>query len=102
FIPSGVKRLLTLGRSTTVDGNTLDPTLQLMLAGQRAVGIDGLVVGDPVAGADVAASRTQLRETMSGFAGPEIHVEVTEISLPGPAGEIAARHYRPAGGAPAP
>ena len=43
-IPNGVKRLLLGGRSVTVDGNTLDTTLQLMLAGQRAPGIDGLVV----------------------------------------------------------
>lgn len=94
-IPAGVKRLLAGGRSVTIDGNTLDPTLQLMLAAQRAVGIDGLVVGD-----DVAASRALLQEMSSGLPGPEIHVDVADVCLPGPVGgaaEIPARLYRPAG-----
>jgi acetyl esterase len=54
-IPEFVKRLLLGGRSVTIDGNTLDTTLQLMLAGQRATGIDGLAVDD-----DVIASRARL------------------------------------------
>ena len=47
-------RLLAWGRSVTIDGNTLDPTLQLMLSAQHALGVDGLAVAD-----DVAASRAQ-------------------------------------------
>jgi acetyl esterase len=47
-IPDAVKRLMLGGRSITVDGNTLDTTLQLMLAGQRAAGIEGLVSSDDV------------------------------------------------------
>ena len=43
WVPTGAKRLLSGGRSVTIDGNTLDPTLQLMLSGMRAVGINGLV-----------------------------------------------------------
>lgn len=93
FIPRGVKRLLTGGRSITIDGNTLDPTLQLMLAAQRAVGINGLMVDD-----DVDASRMQVREMSAALACPEIHVDVADISVPGPAGDIPARHYRPIGG----
>ncbi|MGH3560475.1 MAG: alpha/beta hydrolase, partial [Mycobacterium sp.] len=92
FIPTTVKRLLTGARSVTIDGNTLDPTLQLMLAAQRALGIDGLVIDD-----DVHTSRTQARQLASALAGKEIHVDVTDISLPGPAGDIPARHYRPLG-----
>jgi len=97
WIPTVVRRALMRGRAVVIDGNTLDPTLQLMLSGMHAVGIDGLVVGD-----DLAASRAQLRELTLGFPGPQIHVEVDELSLPGPAGEIPARHYRPANGAVAP
>lgn len=97
WIPTPAKRALFGGRSVIIDGNTLDPTLQLMLSGLHAVGIDGLVVDD-----DAAASRTQLRETMAALPGPQVHVEVDEISLPGPAGEIRARHYRPVDGADAP
>ena len=86
WIPTAVRRGLVRSRSVIIDGNTLDPTLQLMLSGQRAVGIDGLVVDD-----DPAASRAQLRETTLNFPGPQIHVEVDDVALPGPAGEIAAR-----------
>jgi acetyl esterase len=97
WIPTAIRRGLVRGRSVIIDGNTLDPTLQLMLSGLRAVGIDGLVVDD-----DPQVSRAQMRESTVGFPGPQIHVDVTELSLPGPAGQIPARHYRPAGGEAAP
>jgi acetyl esterase len=97
WIPTPAKRALFGGRAVIIDGNTLDPTLQLMLSGLHAVGIDGLVVDD-----DAAASRAQLRETTAALPGPQIHVEVDELTLPGPAGEIRARHYRPADRAAAP
>jgi acetyl esterase/lipase len=97
WIPAPAKRALFGGRSVIIDGNTLDPTLQLMLSGLRAVGIDGLVVDD-----DAGASRANLRQLLLELPGPQIHVEVDELSLPGPAGEIRARHYRPAAGAAAP
>jgi acetyl esterase/lipase len=93
-LPIGVQRLLTGGRSMTIDGNTLDPTLRLALAGQRALGINGLVVAD-----DAVASRAQLLELTAGLGGADINgCEVHDISLPGPAGDMAARHYRPVGG----
>lgn len=92
-LPIGVQRLLTGGRSVTIDGNTLDPTLRLALAGQRALGINGIVAGD-----DAVASRAQMRELTAGLGGTDIHgCEIHDISLPGPAGDIAARRYRPAG-----
>ena len=97
WIPTAAQRALVRGRAVIIDGNTLDPTLQLMLTGLHAVGIDGLVVDD-----DAAASRAQMREMTLSFPGPQIHVEVDEIMLPGPGGEIAARHYRPPNGAAAP
>ncbi|OOK82631.1 alpha/beta hydrolase fold family protein [Mycobacterium kansasii] len=97
WIPGPVKRLLTRGRSVVIDGNTLDPTLQLMLSGMRAVGLDGLVIDD-----DPDASRANMREATLGFGGPQIHVEVEELTLPGPAGDIRARHYRAPGGVAAP
>jgi acetyl esterase/lipase len=97
WIPAPAKRLLTRGRSVIIDGNTLDPTLQLMLTGLRAVGVDGLVVDD-----DVAASRALMLQNMEVMPGPQIHVDVRELSLPGPAGEIRARHYSPPGAGTAP
>ena len=56
----------------------------------------GWSVGD-----DVAASRALTREASLAFAGPQVHVGVSDLSIPGPAGQIPARHYRPAT-APAP
>lgn len=97
WIPVRARRLLTGGRSVVIDGNTLDTTLQAMLTGMRAVGIDGLVVDD-----DPAASRAMMAKTIKEMPGPQIHVEVREISIPGPAGEIRARHYVPPGDGPAP
>jgi acetyl esterase len=97
WIPTAAQRMLVRGRAVIIDGNTLDPTLQLMLSGLHAVGIDGLVVDD-----DPAASRALLRETTLNFSGPQIHVAVDEITVPGPAGEITARHYRPRGDEAAP
>ena len=97
WVPTRVVRLLAGGRSVTIDGNTLDPTLQLMLSAQRAMGIEGLALGN-----DVAASRALMRETCLGFAGPQVHVGVSSISIPGPASQIPARHYRPATAEPTP
>jgi acetyl esterase len=97
WIPMAARRMLVGGRAVMIDGNTLDPTLQLMLTGQHAVGIDGLVVDD-----DAAASRARLREALLSFSGPQIHVEVDEITLPGRGGAIAARHYRPPHGGAVP
>jgi acetyl esterase len=97
WIPTRVKRLLSGGRAVTIDGNTLDPTLQLALAGQRLLGQNGLAQSG-----DVALSRAQMRETTASFAGPQIHVAVSELSIPGPAGPIPARHYRPTTPGPAP
>ena len=97
WVPTGAKRLLSGGRSVTIDGNTLDPTLQLALAGLRAFGTNGLVLGR-----DATISRAQMREMTLGFAGPQIHVGVSDVSIPGPAGQIPARHYRPATSDPAP
>lgn len=89
-IPNRVKRLLLGGRSITVDGNTLDTTLQLMLAAQRASGIGGLVASD-----DVAFARRQL-DLVAEMLDARIVVDVDELRIPGPAGPIPARHYRPA------
>jgi acetyl esterase len=95
-IPDPVKRALLGGRSVTIDGNTLDTTLQLMLAGQKAAGINGLVASD-----DVTAARQQLETLAAGFKQSIPVAGVANLSIPGPAGPIAARHYRPDGaGAP--
>ena len=98
-LPDTAKRLLSGGRAITIDGNTLDPSLQMLLAAQRAVGIESLVVDeDPV---KTRVSNTALTKTLDD---PNVRVaEVRSVSIPGPTGVIPARHYRPpAGGAAAP
>ena len=92
-IPNAVKRLLLGGRSITIDGNTLDTTMQLMLAGMTTTGLNRLV-----ASPDVAAAREQLRVTAAGFKQNIPVASVTNLSIAGPAGPIGARHYRPVDG----
>ena len=93
-IPDGVKRLLLGFRSITVDGNTLDTTLQLMLAAQHVAGIESGLVADD----DVAAARAQLDFLAGSFKQNIPVAAVTNLSIPGPAGPITVRHYRPADG----
>jgi acetyl esterase len=88
-IPDTVKRLMA--RSTIIDGNVLDPTLQLMLAGQKISGEEGLTARD-----EVAYSRHRMRGAARTIDRNPIPVgAVSELSIPGAAGDIAARHYRP-------
>ena len=92
-MPNPVKRLLLGGHSITIDGNTLDTTLQLMLAGMTATGLNCLV-----ASPDIAAARGQVRILAAGFQQNIPVGSVTNLSIPGPAGPIGARHYRPIDG----
>ena len=92
-LPDSVKRVLLGGRSVTVDGNTLDTTLQLTLAAQRAAGLGGLVA-DHRRGPGVAVSRAALSATASMLRA-DIDVDVSELSIPGPAGPLPARRYVP-------
>jgi acetyl esterase len=98
-LPDGAKRLLAGGRAITIDGNTLDPSLQMLLAAQKATGINGLVVAD-----DPVATRVSNNALTRTLDERDIRVAgIRPVSIPGPAGTIAARHYRPpAGGQPAP
>lgn len=89
-VPDAVKRLL-LGRHTVaVDGNTLDTTLQFMLAAQRSAGVNGLV-----ASSDVAVARSQLQK-LSSMIDSGVAVDVKNSSIPGPAGPLPVRRYTPA------
>lgn len=87
------KRLLLGGRSVTVDGNTLDTTLQLMLAAGHVAGM-GDLVADHSLDTGVAVSRARLRSLAAAMPG-NVHADVNELTIPGPAGDLAARHYTP-------
>ena len=78
-IPDGLKRLLLGRRSVTVDGNTLDTTLQLMLTAQRVLrDWRKLVASDDVAVArhscELLAGQLQRRSSTSA---------TTDLSVPG-------------------
>jgi acetyl esterase len=96
-IPDRVKRALLGGRQICIDGNTLDTTLQLMLSGQKAVGIEGLATSP-----DVDIARAQLSALAASFKQDIPVAAVTQLLIPGPAGDIPARHYRPVDGDGAP
>ncbi|OBJ00143.1 hypothetical protein A5660_25420 [Mycobacterium alsense] len=89
WIPPWLKRLLAGGRRITIDGNTLDPTLQLMLAAQRGTGTGGLSAsGDP------EGARALMRSSHAVMAS-EIEVSTEDITVPGPESPLRTRHYRP-------
>ncbi|MGE5694060.1 MAG: alpha/beta hydrolase [Candidatus Sericytochromatia bacterium] len=87
--PDATKRLMT--RAVTIDGNTLDPTLQMALTTLRLSGEPHLTARD-----DVEYSRERIRVTGQTLNREPVPVGlVTDLSIPGGAGNIAARHYRP-------
>lgn len=89
WIPSWLKRLLAGGGRITIDGNTLDPTLQLMLAAQRLTRTGGLsAAGDP-------ESARALMRTSHTVMAAHVAVPVTDFTIPGPEGPLPTRHYRP-------
>ncbi len=89
-LPDRVKRLLLGARTITIDGNTLDTTLQLMLAVSRLSGNEGLILSE-----NVAKARTELNAVAAQFPRVKVDVTATELSIPGPGGDIPAVHYRP-------
>ncbi len=88
-MPDHLKRLLLGGRSVTIDGNTLDTTLQLMLALGHLSGSEGLILSE-----DVAVARRELDAFASQYPRVKVDVTATDLSLPGPAGDIPAVLYR--------
>jgi len=95
-IPTAVKRVLLGGRRVTIDGNTLDTTLQFMLTSQQLARAGGLI-----ASSNVDDAREQLHR-LSAHLTSGIRADVRELCIPGPDGLIPARHYRPADGHGAP
>ncbi len=92
-IPAGLQRMLAGGGAVVIDGNTLDPTLQLLVAALRLNGVTGLVLDEH----DVAGSRQAFTDLCVAMGGAPAQVQVEALSIPGPDGGagIGARHYRP-------
>ena len=90
WIPPWLKRLLAGGRRITIDGNTLDATLQLILIAQRSTRTDGLSTdGDP------EVARALMRKSHAAV-NTHVAVPTTDLTIPGPDSPLRARHYRPA------
>jgi len=102
WIPPWPKRLLAGGRRITIDGNTLDATLQLILIAQRSTRTGGLSAdGDPV------VARALMRKSHAAI-NTHVAVPTIDLTISGPDSPLRARHYRPAtlatwrrGGSPA-
>ncbi|AQA05997.1 lipase [Mycobacterium sp. MS1601] len=95
-LPSPMIRLLNGVRSVVIDGNTLDPTLQLFLGALRLSGVTGMVSDD-----DVALSRTLMHDVCTALGGPVRQARVDDLVAPGPAGPVTIRRYRADDSAPA-
>jgi acetyl esterase len=108
-IPDAVKRLILGRRTVTIDGNTLDTTLQLMLASLHMSRVkSGLVASN-----DVHAARAQLRK-LAAVMDSGVSVGVRDLVIRtggqersdrggtgGPAADMRARHYIPVNTIPA-
>jgi acetyl esterase len=89
WIPPWLNRLLAGGRRITIDGNTLDATLQLILIAQRSRRTGGLSVDG-----DLGVARALMRKSLAAM-NIDLAVPTTDLTIPGPDSPLRARHYRP-------
>jgi acetyl esterase len=90
-LPDRVKIALAGGQPVVVDGQQLDPQLQLLRAVQRRRPMPGLM--EPT----IDEGRRRFRQVTQAFRGSTTAVErVRDLQVPGAAGLLQARHYAPA------
>src|SRR5262245_39824308 len=90
-LPATVQVCLSGRRPVTVQGATLHPQMQLMLALHSA-----LRPMPPTAEQNVVEARAAMRRDTVTFAGQPIAVgAVTDLAIAGDGGSIGARHYAP-------
>jgi acetyl esterase len=88
-LPDALTRRLA-GKPVRIDGQELHPQVQLALKLEKLTGGSEIV--------PVAEARERRRRQARVFRGAEIEVgEVSDLLIPGPAGEIPARLYTPRG-----
>lgn len=96
-LPDRVKIWLSGTPPVIVDGQELDPQLQLLRSIRQRYRMPGLV--EPT----VAAGRARYRRETLAFRGPMTKVAaVHDLEIPGPSGPLRARHYAPDDGQTAP
>lgn len=96
-LPDRVKIWLSGTEPVIVDGQQLDPQLQLLRSIRRRHKMPGLV--EPT----VAAGRARYRRETRNFRGPVTKVDaVRDLEIAGASGPLRARHYAPIDGSAAP
>jgi acetyl esterase len=97
-LPPQVQRILAGGRPVRIDGQELDPEVQLTLLLMKLSGRSAFEE------LPVEEARAEIRREAALYSGATIPVEgVEDIEVPGAAGPLAARLFTPAGvSAPAP
>ncbi|MFM8411260.1 MAG: alpha/beta hydrolase, partial [Alphaproteobacteria bacterium] len=95
-LPPSVLRLLSGGGETTRDGLVLEADVQLLLRMMSLAGNRALSSSNP------ADARAEMRRVTELTPPPSGRERVEPVSIPGPAGAIPARLYRPALPAPRP
>src|ERR1700682_5934304 len=89
-LPDRMKIWLSGTPPVIVDGQQLDPQLQLLRSIRRRHNVPGLV--EPT----VAAGRARYRRESLAFRGPMTMVEsVHDLEIAGASGPLRARHYAP-------
>ncbi|MHB8695642.1 MAG: alpha/beta hydrolase [Solirubrobacteraceae bacterium] len=92
-LPGGAQRALSGRRRIELDGQLLDPGIQLLLSAMARRGA-AEVVKDTASEPPVERARIS-REARSLARWPTAVGEVRELEVPGAAGPLAARHYAP-------
>lgn len=88
-LPRRVQLALSGRPEVVIDGLTLDPQMQLLIA------LRDRVQGGSMAAASIAEARAKFTADLIDASGPPlVGVHSRDIEIPGPAGAIRARHYR--------
>jgi acetyl esterase/lipase len=90
-LPPALQRSLA-GRPVVIDGQQLETEIQLLLRLQELAPETDLTEMSP------EESRLDLLRIALAFEGPKVPARVDPLTLPGPAGPMAARLYVPEGG----
>jgi acetyl esterase len=89
-LPPRAQVLLSGGRAVSVDGDTLHPEIQLILTMRRRLRAVSWVDLTPE-----QARRVARREGLAFAGRPTPVASVRDLTIPGPDGPIAVRHYAP-------
>jgi acetyl esterase len=89
-VPDRMKIALSGEPAIVVEGQQLDPMVQLLRASRRRRGFQGLIHPS------IEAGRRRYRRETRDFRGPATAVrDVRELTIDGPAGALRLRHYIP-------